>query len=482
MILGRDMRTKTVFRVLALLAAMALVAAACGDDDEPTATPAPTQAPAPDPTQAPAPDPTQAPAPDPTDAPPPAGPLTDVGVTTAPCDDAVNAGNGCIYLGIISDLTVGPFSALAIPAVGGLRAFWAAVNADGGIGGFDVILSEANTYDAQYDPQLTVQGFTEIEPNILLLAQSLGTSQTIAVLDRLVENSIVTVPATWWSGWAFAESDGNGLVIEAGANYCHEAMNDFDFALNTFGTDMKWGLVYFPNDYGFDYAAGLKIAAEANNIGEPLVDFVQIPQSLGGDVAEAVGLILGAGLDVVFITTGPNEMAGTLGGVAGNGGTTAFIGTHPTWNPALIGLEALVPALEALYFQSDWIPGWYGDSVGHEKAKAAAAAENQSPNEWYLNGWASQYPLKALLEQAIADGDLTRAGAAAALKKLDDVSFEGMVPNADLVNTPGSVPRASLINKVDASAPGGTVNLTPLAVGPTASAHEFTSACFQIGG
>ena len=145
-------------------------------------------------------------------------------------------------------------------------------------------------------------------------------------------------------------------------------------------------------------------------------------------------------------------------------------------------MEALVPALEALYFQSDWIPGWYGDSVGHQKAKAAAEAEGQAPNAWYLNGWASQYGLKALLEQAIADGDITRAGAAAAVSKLTDVSFEGMVPNSDIANTPGSVPRASLINKVDATAPGGTVNVVPLSVGPTAAAHDFTGACFEIGG
>ena len=106
----------------------------------------------------------------------------------------------------------------------------------------------------------------------------------------------------------------------------------------------------------------------------------------------------------------------------------------------------------------------------------------QTPNEWFLNGWASQYPVKALLAQAIADGDITRAGTAAAVSKLTDVSFEGMVPNANLADTPGSVPRASLINKVDATAPGGTVNVTPLAVGPTAAAHDFTSACFEIGG
>ena len=41
------------WRILALLAAFAIVVAACGDDDEPTATPAPTAAPTAAPTSPP---------------------------------------------------------------------------------------------------------------------------------------------------------------------------------------------------------------------------------------------------------------------------------------------------------------------------------------------------------------------------------------------------------------------------------------------
>ena len=40
---------------------------------------------------------------------------TDVGVTDDACPEAVNPDNGCIYLGILSDLTEGPFAALAVP-------------------------------------------------------------------------------------------------------------------------------------------------------------------------------------------------------------------------------------------------------------------------------------------------------------------------------------------------------------------------------
>src|SRR5262245_8041858 len=66
------------------------------------------------------------------------GVKTDIGVTSEPCPNAVNKDHGCIYLGTISDLTEGPFAALAVPITNAQKAFWKKVNTDGGIGDYDV--------------------------------------------------------------------------------------------------------------------------------------------------------------------------------------------------------------------------------------------------------------------------------------------------------------------------------------------------------
>ena len=66
-----------------------------------------------------------------------------------------------------------------------------------------------------------------------------------------------------------------------------------------------------------------------------------------------------------------------------------------------------------------------------------------------------------------------------ALGQLDDVSFEGMLPNQSYVGTPDDiVPRQSILNQVDPEAPGGTVTATGMFTGPTAEAYEFTAPCF----
>ena len=96
----------------------------------------------------------------------------DVGVTEEACPDAVNADNGCIYLGTISDLTVGPFAALAVPITDAQTAFWQRVNENGGVGGFDVNTSEF-TRDNQYSPEVHSQQYEEIKNEVLALAQSL---------------------------------------------------------------------------------------------------------------------------------------------------------------------------------------------------------------------------------------------------------------------------------------------------------------------
>ena len=113
--------SKRLWRVVALVAVLALLAAACSNDegtDDTTTTTAATTT-----TQAAT---TTTQAATPTTA---AGMdvATDVGVTDEPCPGG-NPDNGCIYLGVLTDES-GPFAAAAPALFGAQQAFWAAVNA-----------------------------------------------------------------------------------------------------------------------------------------------------------------------------------------------------------------------------------------------------------------------------------------------------------------------------------------------------------------
>ncbi|HEX6946477.1 MAG TPA: ABC transporter substrate-binding protein [Acidimicrobiia bacterium] len=395
----------------------------------------------------------------------------DVGVTPAPCEDAVNDGNGCIYLGIISDLTTGPFAALGVPLTAAQRHFWNQVNADGGLDGFDVIIRDDDVIDAHYTPEDTAAGYETIRGRVLALAQSLGTPQTQSIIDRMEEDNVVAAPATWWSGWNFPEEE-NGLILESGASYCIEAMNGMSFMSTVMPEGFTWALVRFPGDYGGDYGAGALIAASMLGLGDPLFDLQLVPISAGGAVTEAVGRIVAEKPDLIVLVSGPVEMAQIAAGTF-QGGHTEFqiLGASPTWNVALKANADLMPLLEGVYKGTTPWGGWTTDTPGHA-AMRASAEENwfdpnseppRGPNGAYSAGWTWQYPIKALLEAAIASGDLTRANVASIAKSLDGVDYQGILPTRNYSGTANdNAVRTTFINKADSASEDG---LSPISDG-----------------
>ncbi len=458
---------------LAAIAVLSLVMAACAQEAETTTTAAPT----PDTTVAATPDTTAAATPDTTME--EMMIATDVGVTEEPCPGG-NPDRGCIYLGVLTDES-GPFQAAAPALYGAQQLFWGTVNAGDGIGGaYDVALPEDLKKDTAYAPDKFVADYNQIAGDVAAIAQSLGTSQSIAAIPDYERDNTVAAPMSWWSGWSFEDN-----IIEFGTNYCFEAMNAIDWAMGAFpAADRELstiGILAIPNDYGLDYGAGVKLAAEANGL-EIIWEQAVIPASAGGDPTqtEAVAKVAGEAPDLVILVVGPSETAAIVGGVAQQMGATAplFIGAAPSWNSALLA-SAAAPAFEAgIFFQSSFVPGWDTDSVGHEKMRQAVGSIGQDPNDFWISGWVSQYGLKAALDGAYANGDLTKAGIVSAALALETVDYEGMMPERSFAGDPNDVfPRESVMGAYSPDASTGIATVQDFFVGPTASAFEFTAAC-----
>ncbi|WP_292672348.1 ABC transporter substrate-binding protein [Nocardioides sp.] len=398
------------------------------------------------------------------------GEISAPGVTEEACPDAVNEDNGCIYLGTISDLTQGPFAPLGVPITEAQEAFWARVNEEGGIGGYDINVTEY-VRDNLYNPQTHKQVYGEIEGDVLALAQTLGSPTTLAILPDMERDEMVGAPASWTSLWAFEDA-----ILESGTNYCVEGMNAVDYMVAEKDISSVMA-VHYPGDYGGDGAAGAEIAAEANGI-----DFTGVETAPGQEEqAGAISAILDAKPDLVILGTAPTETAVIVGQTAAQGFTGQFIGLGPTWNPALLATPA-APALEALYMQSGYWGPYGSDTPGHE-AMREALGEVEQPNDGYTAGWAWSYPLKAALEEWLAgDYDKDRAGLLEAVQSLETIDYEGMLPE-EAGNRSGepddNIFRASVLSKVDKAAPSGVSLVQDFTVGPTAEEHTFEGACFE---
>jgi ABC-type branched-subunit amino acid transport system substrate-binding protein len=390
------------------------------------------------------------------------------GVTEKPCPHAVNHKHGCIYLGSLSDLTVGPFMPVAVPVTRAQQAFWNRVNQQGGIGHYDI---DVTTYlrDNKYDVATQKQRYHEIKDKVLAFAQTLGSSPTAAILPELRASKTVAVPVSWSSQWSFEDN-----ILESGASYCFESMNSVDYAVDAFEVKNVMAL-HYPGDYGGDAAAGAKIAARAHKL-----SFTDQPTGQGKDKqSAAVNALVKGKPDLVIMTTGPADAATIVAQAYARGFRGHYIGTSPAWTKELLNGPA-GPALKAQYLVSGpWKP-FATDSPGHTAMRAALGQIN--PSDSYTSGWAFSYPLKALLQKAAANKGLTRAGVLDALKGLTTIDYEGMLP-AEAGNFAGSPNitafRQTVIERPASGEYTGTKVVKDFFVGPTAQDYELKAPCYR---
>jgi len=393
----------------------------------------------------------------------------DFGVTNEPCPQAIDTSKGCIYLGVISDLTEGPFKVLGVPITDAQKAFWRRVNEQGGIGSYEV---DVTTYvkDNKYNPQIHNQVYQEIKPKILALAQTLGSPQTAAILPDLKASNLVASPASYTSLWAFED-----VVVESAASYCIEAMNSVDYAADKLGAKSIMA-VHLAGDYGDDAAAGARVAAEKRGL-----KFTDVKTATGQDnQAGAIDAIVSGNPDVVILTNGPTDAAVIIGQANARGFKGKFIGSSPTWNAGLLKGPAAA-AIMSSYLQAGPLQPFGANTPGHEAMRAALGNVPQ-PSEGHTGGWVFSYPLKAALEKAAENKDLTRAGLLAAVKSLTSVDYEGMLPEGS-GNYSGSpdevVVRQSRMAKPDEAAPSGVSEIEPFFTGPTVKDYTFEKPCYQ---
>ncbi|MWA02894.1 ABC transporter substrate-binding protein [Actinomadura sp. LD22] len=395
------------------------------------------------------------------------------GVTREPCPHPVNKGHGCIYLGSLSDLTTGPFRSQGAPITQAQRAFWDRVNHQGGIGGYDV---DVTTYvrDNHYDPRVQTSAYDEIKGKVLALAQTLGSPTTDAILGRLRADRMIAVPASFTSKWVFEDN-----VLESGASYCFEAMNGVDYGVDHFKAKSVM-VVHYSGDYGDDAAAGVKAAAGARGVSYIDVPTVQgTPGKSTAEQAAAVRAVLSRRPDLVVLTTGPADAATIVAKTVQAGYKGHFIGDNPTWSKSLVRSPAFAAMKERYLIAAPYKP-FATDSPGYTAMRLALG--RVEPDDSYTTGWALSYPLKEVIQHAVAAKDLTRAGLLRAVHELKHVNYEGIMP-AEAGNRSAAADvsafRESTIGKPDEHAFTGIRTITDFAAGLTARGYRLKAPCYS---
>lgn len=482
---------RKVTKGLAPLVALALVAAACGGDDddsadEPADEPAaaepaeePAAEPADDmeePAEEPADDmeePAEEPAAEPAEA--PAEVATDVGVTDTE-----------ITVGLLSDLT-GAFSTTVVPLTDGEEAYIERLNDNGGVAGYTVVADVRDTgYQVDVHQQLYDQMASTGDDGVAFIAFSTGSPMTAAIRSDLVDDGLGAIPLSWNSSWA---TDASSNIFEYGTPYCVEAMNGVTW-LTENNDASTIAIISFPGDYGEDGAIGAKMAAE--QLGLEVVYDGQGAVVPGADQTPVITGIVDSDPDIVWTTINPTTLAEIMGGAAAAGYDGQWGGNGPSYAPQLMGTE-VGPVLDQYFTLFLPYAGFNAvDSPGMEDIVAMMREYRpEAPFQGvYVLSWIQGELLRQGLAAAAANGDLTRQGIVDAFQSTQ-FDMQGVMPDIDYSGDPNDqVLRSSFVYDITADnySDGATVmdevgdgtELLDEAYMSDAAANWEYAPCFEI--
>lgn len=402
-------------------------------------------------------------------------------------DVGVDLEAGTITLGLLSDLS-GPFSSLVQIIVTGHEVYWENVNANGGIGGLEVVL---NTVDTAYDVPTHVQRYEELKDEVVAFAHSTGSPHTVAINPDLQADGILAIPLTWYSGWSDPAINAN--LLHHGVNYCLEAMNVIGYLEEQEGDNLSTiAIASMGGDYGLDSHAGARAAAEAAGL-EIVYDGEGAINVADESTLTAVGTAIAeSGADLAFVTTTPTAFSTIFGTALSQGYQATWSGAGPSYNPAFIAPDSPIKdAIAASTIWSSYYGIWSQDNEGVNEAKQLLADSGrvQQPVSAYLEGMVEAQIMHAALQAAYDAGDLTQAGVLAAAKTLDNVDFSGLGPNETYVGEANDqVQRASATiwtpdpEGLASGEHAGEVAVAEDYTSPIAEAYEFNEACYQLEG
>jgi len=373
-----------------------------------------------------------------------------------------------IKLGVITPLS-GIASVIGKPLTNGNKTYWDAVNAKGGVGGkYKVELSQQ---DSQYDVATALQGYDQIKGDVVSFQQVLGTQIQQAVLQRLKADQLTAAPATLDSLWVKVPQ-----LVPIGAPYQVEAANGFDYYLTKGGGKGKKICALVQDDlYGSAGLEGLNAAAKQFKF---TVATTQKFSATATDVSAQVGALADAKCDAVFLASLPNTTGSIITKMIGRSFSPQILALAPAW---LSGFEAS-PDQGPFLSQHFWLlsegPTWGDTTVPGMKKMLSDVqqfAPDQKPDQYFAFGYAQSWAMDQVLEVAVKNGDLSKAGIQKAIKQVGTLKFQGLIGDYIYGSSAGSrnPPRDTTIFKIVNGKPIGLDILAPTFVSPTAKALKF---------
>jgi ABC-type branched-subunit amino acid transport system substrate-binding protein len=375
-----------------------------------------------------------------------------------------------IKLGVITPES-GIAATVGRPLTNGNRVYWQSKNAKGGVAGKYPV--ELSVEDSRYQVEAALQGYDKIKGDVVAFQQVLGTQIVKSVLTRLKQERGFGGPATLDSLWVREAN-----LMPVAAPYQVEVANVLDWYKRNGGQGKKLCAMAQDDEYG---AAGLDGARQASRTLKLKVEKT-VRFATTSDVSAQVGELADANCDAVLLVALPNDTASIITKMVGRNFSPQVLGLAPTW---LSGFEN--DANNGQFFQQNFVwvgegPAW-GDTSVPGMAKMIQDVQqfspDQRPDQYFAFGYAQSWAMDQILERAVKNGDLSKAGITKASKQVGTLKFDGLVGDYRYGKSAAdrNPPRASTIARI---VPGQPIGLQAIETNITSDAARKIK--FRAGG
>lgn len=348
-------------------------------------------------------------------------------------DIGFDEATGTIKLGALAALT-GPIPGIGASLLNGHKVYWDKVNANGGVAGMYPV--ELVIKDNAYNPETNVVVYNEIKDEVLAFSSAIGTPTTATIYEDAAADNILVAAGSLASQWALTSN----VVLNLGANTyfaqfangAHWAMNVADPAIIT--ADSVVGIVYQGDDYGQDCKNGYDFGQANTGFNDA---YEATYAATDTDFSGQIGGAAAAGVTVLFVCALPTALATMIGTAAAIEYSPTVFGSSPSYNPALPGAlgggdEAAGLALFGSfpYYGLGAGPAFEDDTPGMAELRAdletygeGAGVTDAMVNAFYYFGYTQAQTFHQILEAAVANHDISRAGLLAAVDMVQNVDM-----------------------------------------------------------
>ena len=343
---------------------------------------------------------------------------------------------GTITLGVIGTTTNPTWSNISKAISAGFEARIAAINRRGGVGGRYPI--KILYRDANYDPALTLVELAATQSSVVGYGSVLGTPATEAAVPFLRDNQLLASPASQEGRWAKEPN-----LLPVFNSYQIQAISGVSYFLEqspgstvcsvsiatSFGDAGAEGFAFAATDLGARVGASLLMAPADTNPAPVLAQLAR------------------GGCQGVVTTLAPQQLVQLVMGAARSGLAFRWIVLGAGFSDRII-----TPQTSKTFEATCWVigdgPVW-GEKETAPLAADLLAADNrywtENPDVGLTFGYTQARVWEAILERAVAAGDLSRSGLLDAARTVGIVDTGGLGSPIDYSQPMRlSAPRASI--------------------------------------